>query len=111
MTKPLSIAYDDATDVLTIDGMRYSGELFRMFASNGLALNEWMAITSRDDGVITLRKMDPALLREAIEIIEGEREVLWYSFKEADGAVHDADAAEELRKWDDWLKRAREAAR
>ena len=52
--KPLEISYDAASDLLIIDGIRYSGELFRGFAH--LELGTWFRIIDRDDGVITLNQ-------------------------------------------------------
>ncbi len=51
----LSYAYDPATDVMEIEGMRYTGSLFRHFAKGGLALDVPMKIVKREEGVITLQ--------------------------------------------------------
>lgn len=54
-TKPLSYSYDLKTDVMEIEGMFYTGSLFRHFAAGGLALDVPMTITKRDNGVLTLK--------------------------------------------------------
>jgi len=53
--KKLDVEYDPWSDVLTIEGFRYSGVLFRDLAG-GLQKNRWFQIVSRDDGVITIRQ-------------------------------------------------------
>lgn len=56
MSKPLSFAYDEQRDELTVEGMKYSGQLFRAFAgtddSVGLSLHTPFIIRRREDGVI-----------------------------------------------------------
>jgi hypothetical protein len=56
MKKPLSFSYDGERDVLTVEGMAYSGQLFRAFAGTddgvGLSLHTPFIIRRRDDGVI-----------------------------------------------------------
>ena len=56
--EPLNFSYDPATDVMTIEGIRYHGSLFR-----GLGFKEAIPIGSRiileergSDGVLVLRK-------------------------------------------------------
>jgi hypothetical protein len=56
-TMPLSIAYNNERDVLTVDGVEYSGHLFRT-----LALCEpgtWLRFESRCDGVVTVSTPGP----------------------------------------------------
>lgn len=55
------------------------------------------------------RPDDKMLLREAIEIISNEREIIYTSYKEVDGVVRAPDAKAELRKFDRWLKKAKAA--
>ena len=51
--KPLSIAYDPERDTLTVNGVGYSGELFRGLA--GFAPGTIIEIIRRDaDGVVTV---------------------------------------------------------
>ena len=51
----LRFSYNPETDVMEIEGMRYTGSLFRSFAAGGLALETPMKIVKRDNGVITLQ--------------------------------------------------------
>lgn len=53
--KPLKFSYDEESDVLTIERIRYSGELFRAFgfAPEG----ERFEIVERKDGIVTLRSL------------------------------------------------------
>jgi hypothetical protein len=53
----LAIYYDEPRDIVTIEGIRYSGELFRSFdiAPTGTLLR----IMARDDGIVTLQKYAP----------------------------------------------------
>lgn len=49
---PLAIEYDEARDIVTICGMRYTGSMFRAlaFASPGT----WLRINERGDGWLTV---------------------------------------------------------
>ena len=49
---PLAVGYDPATDILTIDGLRYSGQLFRAFGLEGHVL-EVLQVRS---GIVTVRR-------------------------------------------------------
>jgi hypothetical protein len=49
------------------------------------------------------------LLTEAIEIIDGERRIVFECESTADGSIPDYDARNQIAQWDDWLRRAREA--
>jgi hypothetical protein len=55
--KPLEFSYDEATDVLTIDGMRYHGGLFRAWAYDGLPPWRPFVITERSDGLVTFQTL------------------------------------------------------
>ena len=57
MSEPtLSIDYDRTTDMLTIEGIKYSGGLFRQLGTAGLAVGRWFQIVARsEDGSLTLR--------------------------------------------------------
>ena len=46
--------YDERLDVLTVEGVKYSGSLFRAL-SFGAAIGDWLQVVERKDGVITLR--------------------------------------------------------
>jgi hypothetical protein len=51
--KPLQFSYDAIRDVLTIEGVQYSGGLFREF---GLGpLNRPLKIIKREDGLVTVQ--------------------------------------------------------
>jgi hypothetical protein len=58
--KPLEISYDAQRDLLTVDGVVYSGEIFRSFALGNMD-REWFRITGRSeyDGqkALTIEKM------------------------------------------------------
>jgi hypothetical protein len=60
----LNFSYDPFTDGMTIEGTRYSGELFRAFAKGGLAIGEDLKKINRADSVVTIRRLTP---READE--------------------------------------------
>jgi len=50
----LKFDYDKHNDVLTIEGMKYAGELFRAWADGGLSLGTRLRLIARKDGCITL---------------------------------------------------------
>lgn len=61
MDTPLNVEYNLHTDVLTVDGVRYSGHLFRT-----LALCEpgtWLRFEDRCDGAVTVFTPSPQLER------------------------------------------------
>ena len=61
MDAPLQVEYDQHNDVLTVDGVRYSGHIFRT-----LALCEpgtWLRFEDRRDGVVSLFTPGPGLER------------------------------------------------
>lgn len=47
----LIVEYDNWADVLTVEGIHYSGSIFRNFASG--PLNKPFKIIKREDGVLT----------------------------------------------------------
>lgn len=53
MTAPLYFKYDAQLDVLTIDGIAYSGELFRQFAI--APPGTFLEIVARADSILTVR--------------------------------------------------------
>lgn len=57
----LQFEYDIVDDVLTIEGVRYSGELFRGLGA--LDVGGLFQIQDRKDGVLTLYEIDNAELR------------------------------------------------
>lgn len=61
--KPLSIEYDRLKDIVTIEGNKYSGELFR-----GLGLvthpGLWIRVTKVEDGLIHLEEKTEHLIAD-----------------------------------------------
>lgn len=56
MDKPLRFEYDAGADVLTVEGIKYAGSLFR---SLGIAsIGSRFEVTDRDDGIMTLRTLE-----------------------------------------------------
>jgi hypothetical protein len=51
--KALDYNYDALKDVITIEGINYSGEIFRLWAKE-LPLGVWFKIIRRDNGKITI---------------------------------------------------------
>jgi hypothetical protein len=58
-TKTLDVSYDDETDTVTIEGMTYAAEVFRMhsFCKEGT----YLRIESRRDATVTRRGFSPDL--------------------------------------------------
>lgn len=57
----LAVSFDPDTDCLTVEGVKYSGDLFR-----GLALwpvDQRLRIVKREDGVVTLERLDRKSIR------------------------------------------------
>lgn len=52
----LNISYDTWTDILMIDGVRYSGDLFRNFGIG--PTGKPLLVTRKEDGVVTLFTFD-----------------------------------------------------
>lgn len=61
--KLLQVSYNAFTDVLTVDGIGYSGGLFRAFGGPAPTGN-WLRVLSRQDGVITVQSMGDDVQRE-----------------------------------------------
>jgi hypothetical protein len=54
----LNFSYDEERDILTIEDLKYSGDLFRAFAHEKyLALNQPFEIVNRDNDTITIHKI------------------------------------------------------
>lgn len=54
---PLTVHYDPATDILTVDGLRFSGAYFRAYALE--PVGSVLRIEKRDeDGAITIRILE-----------------------------------------------------
>lgn len=58
--KPLQFSYDVEQDILTIEGCKYSGVLFRALGLNGIETGKLFEIVDREDGVITLKRHEKA---------------------------------------------------
>lgn len=52
----IKLEYDGASDTLTIEGVKYAGDVFRSFAV--MKLGTWMRIESRTGGVLHVRRVD-----------------------------------------------------
>lgn len=52
----LTLRYDFTDDVLTIGGIRYAGEMMRMFGK--MPVGSVLELVARDDGVITLKVLN-----------------------------------------------------
>lgn len=53
----LSIEYDRARDVVTIEGVRYAGVLFRSLGVRGFEPGKWLRIEQRADGMLTVHSV------------------------------------------------------
>jgi hypothetical protein len=61
---PLNFEYDYHRDVMTIEGVKYAGALFREFGINGMPQGQAFTIESRGlEGVLTIRKLDRTRIR------------------------------------------------
>lgn len=56
---PLSFAYDEIADVLTVEGIQYAGEIFRQLGGM-MEVGQQFTLVARDDGVVTIYKADQA---------------------------------------------------
>jgi len=64
----MRIEYDPETDILTIEGVKYSGELFRRLGGIGPGQpDEVMRVMSRNDGVLVLQVVQDEALRELFD--------------------------------------------
>lgn len=53
----LNYTYDDRTDVLTIEGTRYSGELFREWSRNGMPTGSLFELTRSAEGSFSVKRV------------------------------------------------------
>ena len=53
----LLFEYDPETDVATVEGIRYTGTFFRLFAENGLMVGSGFRVVCREDGAITVQRL------------------------------------------------------
>lgn len=61
----MKIEYDSETDTLTIEGINYSGAMFRLLGSSAIApVGSLVQIIKRDDGNLTLRSWGRGIAAE-----------------------------------------------
>ena len=70
MNDKLNVSYHAGTDILTIDGMHYSGALFRTLGGPA-PVGHWFQVVAREHGVITVQTAD-ADIQSHIERLERE---------------------------------------
>lgn len=57
LAQPLRLGYDKRTDVLTIEGVRYHGDLFRGLGIGPTPVGRWLRIVKVEaDGVVTIEE-------------------------------------------------------
>ncbi len=49
MNRPLSFAYDPEHDILTVEGVRYSGALFREWSKHGMEVGQLFMLQARSE--------------------------------------------------------------
>lgn len=54
----LNFSYDEVQDVITIEDIKYAGELFRQFG-RVFPLHAPLKVISRDDGVLVVAQIEP----------------------------------------------------
>jgi hypothetical protein len=57
--RPLAFSYDAALDVLEVEGMKYSGQLLRLWSMKGLPVGTCFKIVQRENGVLWVEEVDP----------------------------------------------------
>ncbi len=54
----LSFEYDEEQDILTIEGIRYTGDLFREWSDGGMEVGQLFQITARPgDGTLGIQRI------------------------------------------------------
>lgn len=56
---PLTVSYDHDTDMLTVEGQQYSGQLFREWAKSGMPTGTLFELTRASDGAIGITRIWP----------------------------------------------------
>ena len=69
MPEPLRIEYDFIGDVLTIEGVRYSGDLFRSFGLTPTREGFLYTIINRQDGVVTIQQVQDVELYRRFDLL------------------------------------------
>lgn len=59
MSEPLRIEQDPSRDLVTIEGVKYAGELFRGLGNVGFKPGTLIRIEKREDGALTVREFAP----------------------------------------------------
>ena len=54
----LDFSYDAEHDILTVEGLQYTGELFRSWSAHGLPLFAIFRLINRENTCITLERLD-----------------------------------------------------
>ena len=63
----MTISYDSASDILTIEGIQYQGDLFRALGSFPIREDEVFRIVRREDQLVTIRSARGAAVMAAFE--------------------------------------------
>lgn len=56
--KPLAFSYDEMSDVMTIEGMKFSGDFFRLMAAQ-VIIDAPIRVLSNADGVVVIKAIEP----------------------------------------------------
>ncbi len=55
---PLAYHYDEGLDVMTVEGIKYSGHFFRVLALTGPSDQAFRIVGRDEDGVLTIKKVE-----------------------------------------------------
>lgn len=74
MSGPLSFSYDAPTDILTVEGLEFSGQFFRALAERGVPIGSVVRIEDRLDGVLWVNDLTDRIvpMLDAIETFSAE---------------------------------------
>lgn len=64
----LDFSYDESTDILTIEGVKWSGDLLRKMCTE-LPLGKWFRMVERADGVITIGTVSPEIQQAFTDMV------------------------------------------
>jgi hypothetical protein len=65
---PITFEYDADTDVATIEGTKFHGDLLRFWGQTGqVDVGKLFMVTSKDDGVLSLFTFDQAIMLAAMD--------------------------------------------
>ncbi len=68
----LQFEYDETKDVLTIEGIQYSGELFRDWSANGMPVGQVFSIEKRSEEWFAIRRHDGITVTE-VEALQASK--------------------------------------